>query len=272
MRMVWAVVWLCMMGTAALPARGGIEVTRGAARSGEFGLRAVVAPGCVGELNLLVMGPIVTQQAIEACREIVALESRVEGTGDLTLEAGERVVLGEGFSVAPGGRLEVRTGGRWEPTYAIQEEIAGRTDLFVRWYIRFDGAAVPEGTRVVTMRIQGPDGPRGWVEYQAADDGGGWLSATAVTDGGEEREIEGVRIGTGWHLVELSWSTGTIGYPSGAISLWIDQGKVGEVDGLALGTAIVRAVELGVVQADAEGGWVDLDDIAIAADGPIGAE
>jgi len=51
-------------------------------------------------------------EVAEACTSITAHSGfHVDGTGDVTLRAGERVALGDGFSVGTGGRLVLEVGG-----------------------------------------------------------------------------------------------------------------------------------------------------------------
>lgn len=262
--------WLgvALVGLVGGSASGGVEVAPEAARRGAFGLRAEIGEGCMGEEAVLVVGPVVTDHEVEACREVV-VGAEVHDGGRLVASAGERVVFTNGFRVEAGGRLAAGTDGSWDPSYVVDETPAGERRLFIRWYARFNGAGLDVGDQLTVLRVQGEHEERAWVIYEAAT-GGGWIWTDVATEDGTRKSTARGWVDGGWHRLDVEWDSGSAVAVSGRVGLLVDGAVVGSVENLALTTVLLEAIELGVVEAEAPGGWIDLDDYATAREGPVG--
>lgn len=110
-RGTWGAVALVVLATGSADA--GVEVREEAARTGSYGLRAEVAEGCRGEERLVAVG-------------------------------GERVVLGDGFSVEEGGALVVGVTGVWSwPCSEVFVEAQGSLPGRIRWIAARHGPPLP---------------------------------------------------------------------------------------------------------------------------------
>ena len=267
MRRTRRLAWVALFWAAPLTA--GVTVTPDAARTGTYGLRATVEPSCTGEENVLVLGPVIGPEQVEACKEVV-VGAQVQAGGDLVVEAGERVAFGDGFSVATGGHMAAGTTGAWHPSYVVDETPEAESELHVRWYVRLDAVGLAPGDEITLLRIVGSGGEdRGWVRYQAGVAGGS-VCAEVLDDDGDRHTTEPLTIGAAWHRLELAWQAGSALSPTGAVGLQVDGGPASTASGLPLSGALVDAVELGVVEAGTSDGWLDVDDYATARGGPIG--
>ena len=253
-----ATTWLWGLLATAGALQAGVEVVPAAARTGDYGLRAEVVPGCEGEEVVLLGAPVEGVETVEACREVV-VAAEVPGGGELAVAAGERVAFVDGFSVASGGRLVAGTTGAWNPGYVIDETPAGEGELHVRWYARLDEAGLAAEETVTLLRVVAAGVPRGWVRYEASV-GGGEVWVEVLDDGGAVTAGERRPLAGGWHRLELDWVAGSLLAPTGEASLQVDGGAAVAVTGLALAGAPADEVELGVVEASTGGGWIDLDD------------
>ena len=253
-----ATIGLWGLLAAVAPLHAGVEVVPGAARTGDYGLRAEVEPGCQGETAVLVLGPVVTEQRVKACKEVV-VGAQFQDGGTLVAVAGERVSFADGFSVASGGRLAVVTTGAWDPGYVVDETPEREPELHVRWHVDFDGADLAAGDRLTLLRIVSAGIERGWVHYRAGTEGGEvWVETEA--DDGSRHTGAPLLVAPGWHRLDLEWLAGSILAPTGRAILRVDGGTAVGVTDAALAGAPVDGVELGVVAASASGGWIDLDD------------
>jgi hypothetical protein len=264
-------IWIAgavLVGVAGLPAQAGVKVVPEAARSGTYGLRSEVRQGCSGEEATLILEPVVTDQRIEACREIV-VGAEVHNRGRLVAVSGRRVVFTDGFRVEAGGSLVAGTNGAWDPGYVVDETPNGERRLFVRWYGRFDATGLEVGKRLTTLRLRGQQEVRAWVRYEAAGEGGWVWVDVAGEDGATISSARGWVSG-GWHRLEVEWDSGNAIAPTGRVGLLLDGAAIGSIEGVALMTVLLDRVELGAIEADAPGGWLDLDDFATARQGPLG--
>lgn len=258
-RGTWAT--LAVVVLTAAPAHAGVEVREEAARTGTYGLRAEVVEPCRGEERLVVSGRLEGEERAEACREVM-LEGEVAPGGRLVAVGGERVVLGDGFSVEAGGELVVGVTGEWSPSYVVDETPSGDTALRVTWHGRFDGVALAAGETVAVLRLVGSEEPRAWVRYEPGS-GGGWLWAEVLEGDGALRGTERGWMPDGWHRVELTWDSGAAISSSGRLELLVDGASVGLLEDLALGSVLIEAVDLGAMEAPGSGGWVDADDYEV---------
>lgn len=265
---IW-MVGATLIGLTAGSVHAGVEVVPGAARRGEFGLRAEVREACQNEEIVLVLGPVAGEQRVEACREIV-VGAEVQTGGTLTAVAGERVTFTDGFHVERGGRLAVGTDGSWDPGFVVDESPSREGRLFIRWYTRFGASGLAPGEKLTFLRARGEREERASIRYEATS-GGGWIWAEVAEEDGARRSSPRAAVGSGWHRLELEWDSGDAIAASGRVRLLLDGALVGSIENLALATVLLDAIELGVMEAEAPGGWVDFDDFASARGALLGA-
>ena len=266
MQRIGLVLMVGLLMTTAAAAK--VDVVPEAAWQGGFGLRVEVAEACPGEWAVLVLGPVVTVQRVEACEEVFVGSARVEDGGRLEALAGERVVFGSGFSVAEGGELAAGTSEGWDPGHLVEETPAGEASLFLRSYVRFDGVALEPGGKVSVLGMGDGIRERATVRYEA-DEEGGWLWVEVVEDDGTVVVSPRGRAGDGWHRLDLEWDAGAAITASGGVSLTVDGAEIASVDGLSLGAlGLIESVKVGAWDATTEGGWIDFDEVAADRDGP----
>ena len=264
---VVAVAALVFVATAG-PSFAGVRVSPDAARAGVYGLRADVRVTCGEPGSLLVLGPVVSDESVEACGEVV-VQADVQAGGRLDVHGGRGVAFGDGFAVEAGGELVAGPPSGGAASFVVDTTPQGEAELAVRWYARFDQVDLPAGGEAAVLRLRGAAGERARVVYRTAA-GGGVLSVVVRQDDGSERETSPVFAGPGWHRLELAWSSGSALTATGQVSLGLDGGTPVSLESLATGAAVIENVDLGVIDASGAGGWVDCDDYAVARSGPIG--
>ncbi|MFW6193839.1 MAG: hypothetical protein ACOC83_10175, partial [Gemmatimonadota bacterium] len=193
----------------------------------------------------------------------------VREEGDLELVAGDQVSLGDGFRVGEGGRLAVGTTGTWKTPYVLEEQPAGESELYVRWYTRLDAVGLPSGGVVSLLGLEDGARERARIRYEVGE-GGGWSWLEVVDDDGARHESSRAWVEEGWHRMELGWSAGGVIEPQGRVVLLLDGTEAASLEGLKLGLGLVEAVRLGAWSSSGEGGWVDVDEVAAGRTGPIG--
>lgn len=235
----------------------GVTVHPDAAHTGDYGLRADIQPACPGEETYLVLGPIITHQQVEACKEIVTAAT-VEPDGELVALAGDRISFLDGFSVAPGGRLVAGTTGEWDPSYVIDESAKGEDEVVVEWFGSFDQVTLDPGGRFTFLEIRTNADLEARTVYEAADFGG-WVWAEVVAEHGETSAGERVSVGPGWHRFGLQWRSGTAESPDGSAQLRFDGRAAEAVPAEGASAATVREIRVGSFYSAGWGGWLTLD-------------
>lgn len=260
------VVVALAMAIVAWPAvaRGSVEVSAAAAENGVYGLRAEVKPGCTGAQSVVIVDPVASDTTAQACKEVV-VAAEVLGGAKLDAVGGERVSFGSGFRVDSGGELVAGVTGLWDPGYVIDETPAALSAAKVGWSVRFDGIDQPAGSDLVVLRVESQGGARGWVRYSAGALGG-VLDVEVKDESGGIQATPQMWVGPGWHRLEVEWSAGSAIGATGSVKLLVDGAVVGDLSNLALATATVDRVSIGVVEASAPGGFVDVDDYEIWAE------
>lgn len=247
--------------------RAGVQVLSEAARSGGFGLRVDVQEGCAGDETVLVAETVTEVRTAEACREVVAA-GEVAAGGKLTAMGGRRVVFASGFRVDSGGRLVAGAGGR-APDGVVEMAPAGEPVLFVRAFLRLDGAGLAAGDTVSVLALEGVRGELATVRLEETASGGAVALEVVDEAGGRVRSVP-VPVSPGWHAVEVRWDVGAVVTASGAAELYVDGASRALLSGLATGQSLVERVRVGAWDGSRDAGWVDFDDVAAARSGPIG--
>lgn len=254
---------LTLLATALLlaphPLTAGVTVHPDAAHTGDYGLRADIQPDCQGEETYLVLGPIVTHQQVEACKEIVTAAT-VEPAGELVVLAGDRISFLDGFSVAPGGRLVAGTTGEWDPSYVIDESAKGEDEVVVEWFASFDQVTLEPGRRFTFLDIQTGSEIQARTVYEDADFGG-WAWAEVVNETGAVSAGERFAVGPGWRRFELHWRSGTAGSPEGEVGFRVD-GQAAETIAVEAAST-VQEIRVGAFNSFGASGWLALDDYRI---------
>jgi hypothetical protein len=239
---------------------GLLEVLGSAARVGARGLRAKAGTGCTSPDFLLIESPPATIHGIqEACRELTAEGVEVVSPG-ATFRAGERIILGGGFSASADLTLEIDpplSPFAWVRDSSPQAETAYSAEFD----LRLDGLTLGAGDRLEQFVARGSSGVTFRLVLQS--DGAGSHEALlearlddgtlVVTPPGQE-----VGLAAGWHRVRLEWRAGA---GNGSLSLALDGIPANELTNLTNGDRRIDRVEWGVVSGVLTGasGSLDLD-------------
>lgn len=242
-------------------AQGSWVVQAASAALGTRGARVRVGSTCSGS-DVLVLGPAppTVQGEHEACRELEAAEVEVVDPG-ASFRAGERILLGEGFSTSADLSFELDP--LLTPFSRIHRDLPSeRTDLTLELWVRLDDLVLGAGDRLehlvgysaaavaafrLVLESDGGSGVRALLEARL--DGGG----EAVTPGGSE-----VAIPSGWHRLRLEWAAGA---GDGRLLLSLDGVPSAALNGLTNPAEGVSSVDWGAAGGDLGGpsGFLEID-------------
>ncbi len=240
---------------------GSVEVLSAARRIGTRGARVGAGTGCASPDAVAIAPPPATVQGVhEACRELSAEGVEVVAPG-ATLRAGERVVLGAGFSAAADLAVEIDpalTPFAWIRDGSPEAESAYTAEF----HLRLDGLALGGGDRLEHLVGRSAAGEAAFRLVLQSDGSGGHearLEARrddgtfAATPAGQE-----IALPPGWHRLRLEWRAGA---GDGTLSLSLDGAPAGGLSGLQNGGQRVDAVDWGTVAGSlgATSGHLDLD-------------
>jgi len=264
----WTViVGLLLAGEAQA---GSVFVTTANPRTGTRHARVDVGRSCATDHLTVPPGSLVGDQTFRACSTLSATGVEV-ASGATRLEAGDRVALGSGFSVASGASLVVRTGSLARGEGIIENRAPdGATDYHARFFLdptaldlldgeRFEHFVALDagGARELVLGIRRGAGSNRLFLATFADDGG--LLSTESTD-------ELVLL-PGWHAVEISWQASS-GANDGRAEACLDAepgaaSRCLVLSGLDNDTGRIDAILWGAQDTPRGGmGLLDLDDFA----------
>jgi hypothetical protein len=240
---------------------GSVVVQAESAALGTRGARVKAGTACSG-VDVLVLGPTpsTAQGDHEACRELQAAAVEVVAPG-ASFRAGERIVLGEGFSTSADVAFELDP--LLTPFSRVHRDLPSeRTELTTELWLRLDDLTLGAGDRLEHLVGYSAAGEAAFRLVFGADGGGGvqaFLEARleggggAATPGGSE-----VAIPSGWHRLRLEWAAGA---GDGRLLLSLDGVPSAALSGLTNSSESVAGVDWGVAGGSlgATSGYLEVD-------------
>jgi|GEM_PF-818297 len=259
---------------------GALAVNGAAAFAGDYGLQVTLASSCTDPGTLaLADGSESGIATFRACEEVQAESFTLTASADVTFEAGRAIVLGNGFSVAPGARFEARIDPTLDPSAYVEDRSPdGEPVYHARFYLRLDGASLGGGRfdhftaydadgmpqlRLVLLRNATIQPPENRLILEARRDDGTF----ATTEGVNEAPLS-----DSWQAVEIAWSAAAPGLDDGSLHLWLDGVAYGGLENLDNDQGRIDRVRWGAVSGlDPETtGALHLDELVSRRAGPIG--
>jgi hypothetical protein len=260
--------WSTAVGAAA----GLLDVTTAAAFGGGFGLEVTVGGMCTAESDPVITSPSVIEGTFVGCTSLTASGVQVGG-GGATFAAGQRIVLGEGFSVATGAPFEATldTGLLSGLAYLEDDSPAAATSYNASFELRLDDLAIGvDGGVSDTVEIFSGFSGAGTAQFRAivkrdAADTEYRLVLEARRDDGTfvaTQPADEITLATGWHTLRFGWQAGE---GDGFFFVTVDGGlPAGGLGSFDNGEQVLDAVRLGYIGGSAASttGTFDVDDFS----------
>lgn len=270
-----------VLGLAAAPpiTASSLTVQGATTHSGDWAARLDVSRACTLDDRMIANGTdydgTVTE---EACISLSAGDVDVLAGADVSFVAGERIVLGSGFSVASGASFRaVVTPSVGGSAFVESSHPATEPEVWFRFYLYPEELSLGEG------------GFRHFAGYGTGGDlevavglkrnvalGENRVFVEAVLDGGGVVSTEGAQelvLPDGWHRIELRWRASS-GADDGSVEICVDDPPGGGamcVQLAGLDTGPIDSVRWGAVEVPSgDFGTLYMDDFRAVESGPIG--
>ena len=249
-RIQHSIIAICCMAIAGGAWASDLQVKTGAvAKAGTYGLEVAVGKTCTADDDTVIpnqtVGGTVT---FEGCLSLTAADVDVLSSGDVTFQAGDKITLQNGFSVASGANF----------TAAIDQGLTGRA------YVQDNS---PSGEKLYRVRFYvdpsslNPGSGDGFEHFTAYSGGGTWEFDLLLEDSGanvalvvEARDGVGFSTATAdsavpstYFAIEFEWKASDAGMSNGHLDVWIDDVAASGLSGLDNETRQVDFVRWGVV-------------------------
>jgi len=249
--------------------------------SGTWATRLTISRTCTAGDETIPDGPLSSNPAVEPCGVLTADDVDVIA-GPVRFKAGERISLGDGFSVASGVSFVAEVGASVLGDAVVRDETPqALKNYHVRFYIDPDNLMLSDGQQFDHLVAYDAQGNREFLIGLTYDLGTDQrrLYMTAFENDGSALTTKGfcpLTLGSGWQYVEAHWkaSTGT----DGDLEMSVNGGAIQSLasclsmfDGLANSSGEIGAVEWGALDTS-RGNWgsMDMDDFTSTQVGPIG--
>ncbi len=161
-----------------------LEVKAGAKRAGSYGLEVTVGKTCTAGDHTVVpdqnVGGTVT---FEGCLSLTAADVDVLSSGDVTFQAGDRITLKNGFSVASGGNFTAAVDQGMTGRAYVQDNSPSAEKLYrARFYV--DLSSLSPGSGDTFDHFTAFSGGAQEFELQLQDSGGNIALVASARDGG----------------------------------------------------------------------------------------
>ena len=243
------VIVICCLAIAGGAWASDLTVNAGAAKAGGFGLEVTVGKTCTADDDAVIpdqtVGGTVT---FEGCLSLTAADVDVLSSGDVTFQAGDMIMLENGFSVASGANF----------TATLDQGLTGRA------YVQDNS---PSGEKLYRARfyvdpsslnLGGGDGFDHFTAYSGA---GAWEFDLLLEDSGANIAlVVEARNGVGfsnttaesslpstYFAIEFEWKASDAGMSNGYLDVWIDDVAVSGLSSLDNETRQIDMVRWGVV-------------------------
>ena len=241
---------------------GALDVLKGAAFTGNFGLRVTVGATCTVTDVVVPVGMVSTDQL--ACNTITAGNVQVAAPGS-TFIAGDMIILQDGFSVASGASFAALIDPFVKSPFAYvrDDTPAAETTYNAKFYLRLDSLTLASSDEIGHFNGYAANGDpqfrivlrRSLSENRVAifawDDDAGALVEHTVD----------FLLPLGFHSVEISWRAGT---GDGEFLVSIDGAALDGLAGLNNGGSRIDFVKWGAVDGPlaSSTGWMELDELS----------
>jgi hypothetical protein len=238
-------VLLVMLGCVAVStgARASdLQVVAGAKKAGSFGLEVTVGSTCSSDADLVVPDQTVgSTTTFEGCLTVTAANVDVTSAGDLTLQAGEKVTLQNGFSVAASGNLTVAI------DYVQDDSPAAEKLYRARFYVDVSSLSPGSGDSFDHFTAYANSGATQF-EIQLEENGSNIDLVVSARDGGTFSTATASSSLPGTYLaVEFEWMASAAGQSNGHLDVWLDGSPVTGLANLDNETGQIDYVRWGAV-------------------------
>ena len=263
-RIQHSVIPICCLAIAGGAWASDLTVKTGAtAKAGTYGLEVAVGKTCTADDDAVIpdqtVGGIVT---FEGCVSLTAADVDILSSGDVIFQAGDTIVLENGFSVASGANF----------TATLDQGLTGRA------YVQDNS---PSGEKLYRVRFYvDPSslnpGSGGFEHFTAFSGGGTWEFDLLLEDSGANIAlVVEARNGVGfsnttaesslpstYFAIEFEWKASDAGMSNGYLDVWIDDVSVSGLSSLDNETRQIDMVRWGVVDGvtTASTGTMNLDE------------
>jgi len=205
-----------------------LEVKTGAAKAGTYGLEVSVGTTCTADADAVIptqtVGGTVT---FEGCLTLTAADVDVLSSGDVTLRAGNRITLQNGFSVASAANLTVEIDQALTGRAYVQDDSPSAEQLYrARFYIdlsslspgssdTFDHFTAYSNSGAAQFQLRLVENGSNIDLVVAARDGGTFPSVTADSS-----------LPSSYFAVEFEWEASDTGSSNGHLDVWVDGSPV----------------------------------------------
>jgi hypothetical protein len=241
---------ICCLAIAGGAWASDLTVKTGAtAKAGTYGLEVAVGKTCTADDDAVIpdqtVGGTVT---FEGCLSLTAANVDILSSGDVTFQAGDKITLENGFSVASGANF----------TATLDQGLTGRA------YVQDNS---PSGEKLYRVRFYvdpsslNPGSGDGFEHLTAYSGGGTWEFDLLLEDSGanvalviEARNGVGFSSATAesslpstYFAIEFEWKASDVGMSNGHLDVWIDDVAASGLSGLDNETRQIDFVRWGVV-------------------------
>jgi hypothetical protein len=245
-------VLLVMLGCVAVStgARASdLQVVAGAKKAGSFGLEVTVGSTCSSDADLVVPDQTVgSTTTFEGCLTVTAANVDVTSAGDLTLQAGEKVTLQNGFSVAASGNLTVAIDQSMTGRAYVQDDSPAAEKLYrARFYVDVSSLSPGSGDSFDHFTAYANSGATQF-EIQLEENGSNIDLVVSARDGGTFSTATASSSLPGTYLaVEFEWMASAAGQSNGHLDVWLDGSPVTGLANLDNETGQIDYVRWGAV-------------------------
>jgi hypothetical protein len=205
-----------------------LQVKAGAAKAGSYGLEVTVGTTCTAGADVVVPDQDVGgTTTFEACVTLTAADVDILSSGNVTLQAGEKVTIQNGFSVASSANLTIATDHAMTGKAYVQDDSPAAEKLYrARFYVdvstlspgsgdAFDHFTAYSSSGVAQFRLRLVENGSNIDLIAIARDGGTYSTVTADPS-----------VPSTYFAVEFEWKASDAGSTNGHLDVWVDNSPV----------------------------------------------
>ena len=240
-----------------------LAVTGGAAKAGTYGLEVSVGTTCTSAADYVVpVGSIAGPATEEGCLTLTASDVDITA-GSVTFQAGDRITLQNGFSVASGANF----------TAAIDQALTGRA------YVQDDSPAAEQLYRArfyVDLSSLSPDSGDAFDHFTAYSNSNTAQFELRLEENGSNIDLVVAALSGGsfstvtadsslpstYFAIEFEWKASNAGSSNGHLDVWVDGSPVTGLSNLDNESGQIDYVRWGAVDGvdSTTSGTMDLDE------------
>jgi len=240
-----------------------LTVKAGAARAGSYGLEVAVGKTCTGDDDVVVPDQSVgSTETFEGCFSLTAADVDVLSSGDVTFQAGDRIALENGFSVASGGIFTAALDQGMTGRAYVQDDSPSAEKLYrARFYV--DLLSLSPGSGDTFDHFTAYSGRAEEFELRLEDNGSNVALVVSARDGVGTSSITAESIlPTTYFAIEFEWKASDAGLANGHLDVWVDGIQVTGLSNLDNENGKIDFVRWGVVDnfENSTTGTINLDE------------